>query len=223
MSYLMSFLEVTIKDKRRGGKARDKGPRVNEAIRAREVRLITENGDLLGVMSLEDAFLRKDEFGLDLVEVSPNAKPPVVKLIDYGKYKYTLQKKANEAKKKTTTAQLKEIQFRPNIEAHDLETKLKRAKKFLWQGDKVKMVMHFRGREMAYKDIGTEKFRGIVQQVEDMGATMESEFKLMGNRIITILAPDKKAIDKIRKQQGPGENEEAAKTEAPENTDGASR
>lgn len=153
-------------------------------------------------MSLDDAFLRKDEFGLDLVEVSPNAKPPVVKLIDYGKYKYNLQKKANEAKKKTTTAQLKEIQFRPNIEAHDLETKLKRAKKFLWQGDKVKMVMHFRGREMAYKDIGTEKFRGIVQSVEDMGAVMESEFKMMGNRIITILAPDKKAIDKIKKNEG---------------------
>ena len=153
-------MEVTIKDKRRGGKGREKGPRVNEDIRAREVRLITENGDLLGVMSLEDAFLRKDEFGLDLVEVSPNAKPPVVKLIDFGKYKYNLQKKANEAKKKTTTAQLKEIQFRPNIEAHDLETKLKRAKKFLWQGDKVKMVMHFRGREMATKRSVLKNFVG---------------------------------------------------------------
>lgn len=207
-------MEVTIRDKRRGKGPREKGPRVNEAIRAREVRLITENGDLLGVMSLDDAFLRKDEFGLDLVEVSPNAKPPVVKLIDYGKYKYDLQKKANEAKKKTTTAQLKEIQFRPNIEAHDLETKLKRAKKFLWQGDKVKMVMHFRGREMAYKDIGTEKFRGIVQQVEDMGAVMESEFKLMGNRIITILSPDKKAIDKLRKEEG--KTPQPAESDSPE-------
>lgn len=133
-----------------------------------------------------------DEAGLDLVEVSPNAKPPVVKLIDYGKFKYNQQKKANEAKKKTAVVQLKEIQFRPNIEQHDLDTKLKRAQKFLDQGDKIKMVMQFRGREMAHKDAGLEKFKGIINMVEEMGSAVESEPKLMGNRIITIVAPSKK-------------------------------
>lgn len=103
-----------------------------------------------------------------------------------------MQKKANEAKKKQAVVQLKEIQFRPNIEAHDLETKLKRAEKFIDQGDKIKMVMQFRGREMAYKEAGMEKFRGIINTVESLGAAIESEPKLMGNRIITILAPTKK-------------------------------
>jgi translation initiation factor IF-3 len=124
-----------------------------------------------------------------LVEVSPSAKPPVVKLVDYGKFKYLQQKKANEAKKKQAVIQLKEIQFRPNIEAHDLETKLKKAEKFIGQGDKVKMVMQFRGREMAYRDAGLNKFKAIIKKVEEFGAQMESEPKFMGNRIITIVAP----------------------------------
>lgn len=130
-----------------------------------------------------------EEQGLDLVEVSPNANPPVVKVVDYGKYKYLLQKKANEAKKKQVVIQLKEIQFRPNIETHDLETKLKRAEKFIGQGDKVKMVMQFRGREMAYRDAGMEKFANIIKKVEEFGAAVESEPKFMGNRVITIMAP----------------------------------
>ena len=137
-----------------------------------------------------------EEKGLDLVEISPNAKPPVVKIIDYGKYKYELQKKANEAKKKQVTSVLKEIQFRPNIEVHDLETKLKRAEKFLEHGDKLKLVMQFRGREMAYRDAGFEKFKGIIDQIIEIGAQVESEAKMMGNRIITILAPNKKPLKK---------------------------
>jgi translation initiation factor IF-3 len=132
------------------------------------------------------------EKGLDLVEVSPNANPPVVKLIDYGKYKYLAQKKANEAKKKQATVTLKEIQFRPNIEKHDLDVKLKRADQFLGQGDKIKMVMQFRGREMAYRDAGFEKFKVIINTVAEMGAVVESEPKIMGNRIITVVAPSKK-------------------------------
>lgn len=152
-----------------------------------------------------------EEVGLDLVEVSPTAKPPVVKLIDYGKFKYMLQKKENEARKKSAVIQLKEIQFRPNIEAHDLETKLKRAEKFLEQGDKVKMVMQFRGREMAYKEAGMEKFRSIIKTVEEYGATVESEPKFMGNRVITIVAPDKKLIQARQKakQSGSKQSEEA--------------
>ncbi len=130
------------------------------------------------------------------MEVSPTAKPPVVKVIDFGKFKYDQQKKANEAKKKQAQVSLKEIQFRPNIEAHDLETKLKRAEKFLEQGDKIKMVMQFRGREMAYRDQGMLKFKDILAAVEEMGSQIEAEPKMMGNRIITIVAPTKKAVSK---------------------------
>lgn len=172
-----------------------KGPRVNEQIRIPECRLITdEGGEGYGVVAIDKAREIAQELGLDLVEVSPTAKPPVVKLIDYGKFKYTLQKKENEARKKSAVIQLKEIQFRPNIEAHDLETKLKRAEKFLEQGDKVKMVMQFRGREMAYRDAGMDKFRNIIKTVEEYGAAVESEPKFMGNRVITIVAPDKKVL-----------------------------
>lgn len=138
---------------------------------------------------------------MDLVEVSPNARPPVIKVIDYGKYKYDQQKKANEAKKKQAQAQLKEIQMRPNIESHDLETKLKKVYGFLKDGDKVKMVMQFRGREMAYRDAGLEKFKGILDGICTYGATIESPAKLMGNRIITILSPDKKELDKRIKEE----------------------
>lgn len=154
--------------------------------------MITEDGTQHGVMSLEDARAMAEDAGLDLVEVSPNAKPPVVKMIDYGKYKYEQQKKANEAKKKQATVQLKEIQFRPNIESHDLETKLKRGQKFLDDGDKIKLVMQFRGREMAYRDAGQEKFNKIIDRVLEMGAQVESPSKMMGNRIICIVAPLKK-------------------------------
>lgn len=162
---------------------------MNDEIRIPECRLIGDDGTAYGVVSLNEAFRIAEEQQLDLVEVSPTANPPVVKVIDYGKYKYNLQKKAAEAKKKQVVIQLKEIQFRPNIEAHDLETKLKKVKGFLEDGDKVKMVMQFRGREMAYKEAGLEKFKAILLTVESYGSTVESEPKFMGNRIITIMAP----------------------------------
>ncbi len=153
------------------------------------------------MVSLDEARRIAREEGLDLVEISPNSKPPVVKIVDYGKFKYDQQKKANEAKRRQAVTQLKEVQFRPNIEAHDLETKLKRIEGFLIHGDKVKMVMQFRGREMAHRDSGMEKFRQIVRTVEEFGAIVESELKMMGNRIITVLGPDKKAIQKQLKQK----------------------
>jgi translation initiation factor IF-3 len=137
-----------------------------------------------------------DEQGLDLVEISPTAQPPVVKLIDYGKYKYELQKKAQEAKKKQIVVNLKEVQLRPNIEAHDLQVKLNQCNKFLEQGDKIKISMQFRGREMAYKEAGMEKFKSIVEQIVEMGAAVEADPKLMGNRIIAILASVKKPVKK---------------------------
>lgn len=172
------------------------GPRVNEQIRIPECRLIGDDGTAYGVVSMDEARRIAEESGVDLIEVSPTAKPPVVKAMDFGKFKYEIQKKAQEAKKKQTQSQLKEIQFKPNIEAHDLETKLKHCERFLAQGDKVKMVMQFRGREMAYKDAGMEKFKGILESVTKMGSTIEAEPKFMGNRIITIVAPEKVAIKK---------------------------
>jgi len=175
-----------------GGKfsqrGKNDGPRVNEQIRVSEVRLIGDDGHQYGVVGIDEARSISNDQGLDLVEVSPNAKPPVVKLIDYGKYKYQLQKKASEARKKQIVIQVKEIKFRPNIERHDLDTKLKKAKQFLDEGDKIKMVMQFRGREMAYADLGKEKFRNIIQEVVDLGGSLEAEPKMMGNRIIAMVS-----------------------------------
>ncbi len=144
-------------------------------------------------MSIDKARSISDEQGLDLVEVSPSAKPPVVKLIDYGKFKYQQQKKAAEAKKKQVTIQVKEVKFRPAIDTHDLNVKLKNVFRFLDQGDKVKMLMQFRGREMAHKHIGLDKFKDIINQVvEESGASVEAPLKMMGNRAIAMLAPAKK-------------------------------
>ncbi len=168
------------------------GPKVNGDIRVPEMRLIGDDGTQYGVVSLEQAKLIADDSGLDLVEVSPGAQPPVVKLIDYGKYKYKLQKKQNEAKKKQITIQVKEIKFRPNIDSHDLQVKLKKAKEFLDAGDKIKMVMQFRGREMANKHLGLEKFSQIIEQAIELGGVVEAEPKFMGYRSIAMIGATKK-------------------------------
>lgn len=179
------------RDFRRGRGGPKGGPRVNDDIRSPEVRLIGDDGTQYGVVSIMEAKRTASDAGLDLIEVSPNAKPPVVKLIDYGKYKYQLQKKKNEAKKKQITVQVKEIKFRPNIDTHDLGVKLKKAEKFLAQGDKIKLLMQFRGREMAHVDIGKEKFKSIIDAVLELGAVVESHGKMMGNRIIALVGPAK--------------------------------
>lgn len=183
--------------KLRGGpnpqRGKQTGPRVNDYIRVPEVRLIGDDGHQYGVVSIDEAKTIAGDKGLDLVEVSPNAKPPVVKLIDYGKFKYQQQKKAAEAKKKQVTIKLKEVKFRPAVDVHDLQVKLKNVYKFLDQGDKVKMLMQFRGREMAHKHIGLDKFRSIIAEVvEESDAVIESPLKMMGNRAIAMLAPSKK-------------------------------
>ncbi len=180
------------KDFRRGMFKKETGPRVNEQIRCSEVRLIGADGHQYGVVSIHQARLIADDAGLDLIEVSPNSSPPVVKIMDYGKYKYQKQKKESDAKKKQATVEVKEIKFRPNIEKHDLDVKLKKIDKFLKEGDKVKLLMQFRGREMAHQDIGREKFNDILQQVLGLGATVESDRKQMGNRIFAMVAPVKK-------------------------------
>ncbi|MFN8369739.1 MAG: translation initiation factor IF-3 [Bacteriovoracaceae bacterium] len=172
--------------------ARQDGPRINEQIRVPEVRLILEDGEPRGVVSIGEARQIADSLGLDLVEVSPNATPPVVKVIDYGKYRYELQKKQTLAKKKQVVVDLKELQLRPNIEKHDLEVKLKKAKEFIDDGDKIKLVMQFRGRELSYTKQGMEKLQEIVKSIVEYGASIEADPKLMGNRIIAILAANKK-------------------------------
>ena len=141
------------------------------------------------MVSLNEAKRISLEKGLDLVEISPHASPPVVRLVNYGKYKYEQQKKANQARKKQTTTNLKEIQFRPNIDTHDLEVKLRRAEGFVKQGDKVKLIMQFRGREMANKELGLAKFDQIIQTILKLGTQVESKPKLVGRRIIAILSP----------------------------------
>lgn len=156
------------------------------------MRLIGDDGNQYGVVSIHEARRISEDTGLDLIEVSPAAKPPVVKLMDYGKYKYQMQKKANEAKKKQATVSIKEIKFRPNIDTHDLEVKLKKAKEFLDEGDKIKLLMQFRGREMAHVDIGKEKFQNILERIIEMGAVVESNQKMMGNRILAMVGPSKK-------------------------------
>ncbi|MDB9786766.1 translation initiation factor IF-3 [Bacteriovoracaceae bacterium] len=172
---------------------KEKGPRLNDDIRALKVRLIAGDGDAHGIVDIREARRIAEQSNLDLVEVSPNASPPVVKIIDYGKYKYDVQKKTTEAKKKQVIVHLKEIQFRPNIEKHDLDVKLKRVEKFLGQGDKVRLVMQFRGREIAYKKAGLEKFNAIIDQVLSFGGVVESGPKFMGSRILSIVCPIKKA------------------------------
>lgn len=145
------------------------------------------------MVTLEQAKLIANNENLDLIEISPNAAPPVVKLMDYGKYKYQAQKKLAEAKKKQVVIDVKEIKFRPNIEKHDLEVKVSHILKFLEHGDKVKLLMQFRGREMAHKDLGMGKFNEILRQVvEKSGALIEADPKLMGNRVIAMVAPGKK-------------------------------
>lgn len=191
--YFINFFWRYLITNYRGGKPKQHGPRVNEDIRVPEVRLVGDDGTQYGVLAIDKAKDVADEQGLDLVEVSPNAKPPVVKLIDYGKFKYQQQKKAAEAKKKQVTIALKEVKFRPAIDTHDLEVKLKNVYRFLNGGDKVKMLMQFRGREMAHKEIGLGKFREIIQEVVDeSGAVVESPMKMMGNRAIAMIAPSKK-------------------------------
>ena len=152
------------------------------------MRLIDENGDMVGVTSRDQALERAYAASLDLVEVSPNADPPVCKILDYGKYKYEQQKKQAEARKKQKTIDVKEVQMRPGIDKHDYEVKMRNARKFIAAGDKLKVTMRFRGREMSHQNLGME----ILQRIkEDFGdeVKIELEPKLEGKRMIMILAP----------------------------------
>lgn len=166
------------------------GPRVNEQINVPKVRLVDENGEMVGVVSKRDALDRAFAAGLDLVEVSPNAEPPVCKILDYGKYKYEAQKKKAEVKKKQKVIEVKELYVRPTIDEHDYQVKMRSAKKFIENGDKVKISVKFRGREMAHQELG---IKVLDRMREELGESikMEQAPKLEGKRIIMVVAPSK--------------------------------
>ena len=164
------------------------GPRVNEEIRVPNVRLIDEEGEMQGVMTTRDAMQRAFSVGLDLLEISPNAEPPVVKILDYGKFKYEQQKKKNEARKKQKVIEIKEVKVRPNIDENDYQVKMRAMKSFIDEGDKVKVTLRFRGREMAHQDIGIkvlERIRGDM----DERAKVEQMPRMENRQMIMVLSP----------------------------------
>ncbi|MFG1401464.1 translation initiation factor IF-3 [Xanthobacter sediminis] len=164
------------------------GPRVNEEIRIREVQLIDQEGQNRGVVAIRDALALAQEAGLDLVEISPNSAPPVCKILDYGRFKYQNQKKASEARKKQKVVEVKEIKLRPGIDDHDYEVKMRAMQRFFEEGDKVKVTLRFRGREMAHQDIGYKLLQKLKEEVSTI-AKVEAEPMLEGRQMIMILAP----------------------------------
>lgn len=167
---------------------KDDGPRINEAITNANVLLIDAEGEKRGVMKIEDALDLAAAAGMDLVEVSPNADTPVCKVLDYGKYKYQAQKKANEAKKKQKVIEVKEVKLRPGIDTHDYDVKMRAMKRFFDDGDKVKVTMRFRGREMAHTELGFDLLQKVKSDTDEF-AKVEYEPKMEGRQMIMILSP----------------------------------
>ena len=161
---------------------------MNDRIRAPEVLVIDATGEKRGVMPTEEALALAEEAGLDLVEVAPNASPPVCKILDYGKYKYQAQKRAAEARKKQKTIEVKEIKMRPTIDTHDYEVKMRNLRKFLAKGDKVKVTIRFRGRELAHTELGRELLNRVLEEAGD-AAKVELMPKMEGRQMVMILAP----------------------------------
>ncbi len=190
---------LSITELRRSATIRDR-QRVNTRIRAREVLLIDEDGTRVGVVPLREALALAEERGLDLVEVAPNAVPPVCRVLDYGKYRYEQTKKEREARKHQKQAELKEVRLKPKTDDHDLEIKAKQARKFLLAGDKVKFTVRFRGREMAHPDIGREMLEQIAEQLRDV-ATIEQRPLMEGRALSLMLAPGAKAKAQAQAQR----------------------
>ena len=165
-----------------------RNPRVNHKIRSNEVQLITHEGENIGIVPIGEAINRAQEVGLDLIEIAPNVKPPFCKIIDYGKYKYELQKKASNAKKKQKVINLKEIKLRPNTDKHDYNFKIKAADKFLVKGDKVKFTIRFKGREMEYMEAANNLTKRIIEDTKKVGK-VEQPSKLEGRQMTLIIQP----------------------------------
>ena len=164
------------------------GPRINEDIRVREVHLIDKDGANLGTIPIADALAKAAEADLDLVEISPNAVPPICKILDYGKYRFQEQKKQAEARKKQKVVEVKEIKLRPMIDDHDYQVKMRSMERFFEEGDKVKVTLRFRGREMAHQELGTRLLNRVKDDTTKM-AKIESEPRMEGRQMVMILTP----------------------------------
>ena len=169
-------------------RTKDRGPRSNNRISSPDVQVIASDGENLGMMNTNEAISVAKNQGLDLIEIAPNANPPVCKIMDMGKYKYDAQKKANLAKKKQKIVSLKEIKMRPVTETHDYEFKVKNAKKFISKGDKVKFTVRFKGREMQHIELGKDLMRRIIDDIKDIGK-VETHPKFEGRQMIMIIQP----------------------------------
>ena len=169
-------------------RTKDRGPRSNNRISSPDVQVIANHGENLGVMNTNEAISMAKNQGLDLIEIAPNANPPVCKIMDMGKYKYDAQKKANLAKKKQKIVSLKEIKLRPGTETHDYNFKIKNAKKFINKGDKVKFTVKFKGREMQHTELGKELMNRIIEETKDI-AKVESQPKFEGKQMVMIIQP----------------------------------
>ncbi|WP_413694575.1 translation initiation factor IF-3 [Rhodobacter sp. KR11] len=167
---------------------RETGPRINDRIRSPEIRLIGADGENVGVVTPARAMAMAEEAGLDLVEIVPNAEPPVCKIMDFGKYKYEQQKREAEARKKQHIIEIKEIKFRPGTDDHDYQVKMRSVLKFLEEGDKVKVTLRFRGREMAHQELGLELLKRVAADVGDAGK-IESMPKLEGKQMVMMVGP----------------------------------
>jgi translation initiation factor IF-3 len=169
---------------------RDTGPRVNDRIRANEIRLIGADGENVGVVTPEKARELAAEAGLDLVEISPNASPPVCKIMDFGKFKYEQQKRESEARKKQKTIEVKEVKFRPNTDIHDYDVKMRNVVRFLENGDKVKVTLRFRGREMAHQDLGRRLLERVADDIQELGK-VENMPRMEGRQMVMMIGPAK--------------------------------
>ncbi len=163
-------------------------PRVNSEISAASIRLVDQNGNMVGVVSVGEGIKMAEQAGLDLVEISPNAAPPVCKVLDYGKYRYEIQKKAHEARKKQKVIQIKEIKLRPTIDKHDLEIKIRNVLGFLGEGDKVRITLRFRGREMDHQELGMQILDRVQEALKE-GAKIESPPRIEGKQISMMVGP----------------------------------
>jgi translation initiation factor IF-3 len=164
------------------------GPRINREIRAREVQLIDSEGKNLGVVQVPDALGMAEQAGLDLVEIAPNSTPPVCKILDYGRFRFAEQKKAAEARKKQKVVEVKEIKLRPGIDEHDYDVKMKAVRRFFEEGDKVKVTLRFRGREIAHQDIGYRLMTRVKTETANL-AKVELEPSMEGRQMVMVLAP----------------------------------
>ncbi len=182
--------------------------RINREIRADRLRVITEDGRQLGIMSFREALAKAEEMGLDLVEIAPTAKPPVAKIIDYGKLRYHQAKKEKESKKSQVVIKVKEVKLKPNIDTHDFQTKMKHAREFILKGNKVRISIMFRGREMLHIDLGRKVVEQFCSELSDI-AVVEAPPKMMGRTMSTVLSPSGKKAKTITNEKKLGESASA--------------